>query len=339
MGSYKKKLSIVLLLFLLINFCVCSSANAGMDDISYTVDQPTLLKQQQEYLAAIFLNKVDTLMTDTQKEEIKTSFNSGEFYWLFTYVNINNSARINLYRISINIKYENLSSYLLDYEDGYFEDIYFIYPVSGYQVTPNEIGNIRLYSFNISTNTLNISYTAPNVFIPSALIFYQNEGLRSYCNGVLPSASPWAILTNAINENTDAVEDTTQAVNNLRNDFNEEESDSDYSYPSDNPTQDITESSIDSIFNLFYNKIDAWSDALMRIPIPFTGKYFDIPSNLTENILNSFPAGNVIGRLLGLIWYYLLGVYIIKDVQKYIDGLQTGEILTKSDTNIKTEML
>lgn len=344
MGSYKKKLFIVLLLFLLISCFVCGSANATMQDITYNVDQPTLLKEQQEYLASVFLKKAINLDLTTLLNDFKAYASNPNYWPLFSYsITGNNKATITCYMVHTSINYQNLDSYELNTDDSYFEDDYFVYPVSGYSVSPSDYGSsaIRRYYIYVSGSTSAFGNFTDTFFIPSSLIMYQNQTVKNFINGVNPSDSSIAMIINAIQENTDEQEEQTEEMKKLNNFMSSEDVDDDaYDMPTDNPTTDITESGVNGIFTMFYDKINNWESENITIRIPFANKIFIIPSDLTENIVNSYlPNTTTFGRLFGLIWYYLLGVYIVKDIQKYIDGLQTGEILTKSDTNIKTEML
>lgn len=74
----------------------------------------------------------------------------------------------------------------------------------------------------------------------------------------------------------------------------------------------------------------------LRIPIPFAqNKYIDIPSD----ILRSRIQGTFILTFIELFWWYVIGSFIIKDILHYLDNLQSGEIVSKTDSNIKADML
>lgn len=172
---------------------------------------------------------------------------------------------------------------------------------------------------------------------------YQNNVVINYINGINPTTSSIALILNAINENTEQQAETTEEMKKLNDFMSSEDVDQDaYDMPTDNPTQDITQNGINTIFDRFYNTIDNWSANNIEVHIPFTNKAFLINANTTEVALTHFSNNSfaqLLKTLLNLVWYYVLARYIIKDIQKYIDGLKTGEILTKSDTNVKTEML
>lgn len=71
------------------------------------------------------------------------------------------------------------------------------------------------------------------------------------------------------------------------------------------------------------------------IPIPFTNKSIEIPNDiLSSRIRNTF-----IYTFIQLFWWYIIGRFIVKDILSYIDKLQSGEIISHTDTNIKADML
>lgn len=49
--------------------------------------------------------------------------------------------------------------------------------------------------------------------------------------------------------------------------------------------------------------------------------------------------GALFNDLIPLVWYFLVGLYILKDMAKIIQDIKSGDIMTKTDTNIKTDML
>ena len=82
----------------------------------------------------------------------------------------------------------------------------------------------------------------------------------------------------------------------------------------------------------------------ISIPVPFTGKSFNIDDRATyyflsggsDNIQNS--AGAIIYLLIQSWWYFLLGFFVFKDIQKLIDKFSSGQF-GGTDTNIKADML
>lgn len=348
MGSYKKKLFIVLLLISLLGFFVCGSVNATtyyQTNDAYKVDPEQYVKNMQENLAKVFIYKLDTYCSSSEINSFKNYINENYFtYFLWSYNSSDTSINtITCYFIPSSVNFAQLSSSTINTNIIPYNNAYETIPVTGYNIPTGK--GVILFRINLKDNTLilnNYSATS-NTFVPTFLIFNQNNTLNNYKNGISPSDNIYAMLFQAIDNNTEATNEVADELKETNKFLKSDDVDNDaYNMPTDNPTEDITQTGIDNIFNKFYNKITSWESENIRINIPFTNKYFIIPANLTENIITSLSSSGFSGilkQLLGLVWYYLLGVYIVKDVQKYIDGLKTGEILTKSDTNIKTEML
>lgn len=346
MGSYKKKLFIVLLLFLLISCFVCGSVNATtvlQEDSHYVIDIEKALQLNQEHLAYIFLNILEGTGNETAINNFKENAKNYNVFFSFYGESNSDVNRIRCYFYQSNIDFDNLSgtSSNINTDIVFFYDYYMAIPCSGYNLGSNDRGNNNAFIVNVKTKSQWFGNDTSIMFLPTLLIYYKNNTVNDYINGISPGDSPYSLIFQSIQENTEEQKDQTEELRKLNSFMSNEDVDEDaYDMPSENPTQDITEAGINGIFTMFYDKINNWESENITIRIPFANKIFIIPSDLTENIVNSYiPNTTTFGRLFGLIWYYLLGVYIVKDIQKYIDGLQTGEILTKSDTNIKTEML
>lgn len=114
--------------------------------------------------------------------------------------------------------------------------------------------------------------------------------------------------------------------------------DSDYVFSSDNDTDDITSDGLNSIFTTFYNCFANAEEKDIVFPLPFVNKSITIPAKFLENTLKSHGFQFVVD-LARTVWLFAISCFIIKDVSNYIDKLKTGEILSKSDTNIKTDIL
>lgn len=112
---------------------------------------------------------------------------------------------------------------------------------------------------------------------------------------------------------------------------------SSYDMPTQNSTSDVSSGGFNNIFTQLYNAIDNWDTNGIVFPIPWSnGQNIVVPSDLTENIVANWV---VLKPLFSLVWYFLVSLFIVKDVQKYVDNMKSGEILTKSDTNIKSDIL
>lgn len=351
MGSYKKKLFIVLLLILLLNFFVCGSVNATGDnyyqqDTTYIVEIRTFLENQQEVLAKLFITRFEQVANanqiNTYKSYIKN--NPGVYTPYFTYSNTSGGDRVlSCYFIRNDIKFNTLDNVEVNTNSNLYYDDNISYPITGYNLDKNIIGNIALFRIRLNNTNINIENTNETIFLPTLLIYYNNETLFNYVNGFKPSESLYGLIINSINANTEQQAETTEEMKKLNDFMSSEDVDQDsYDMPTTNPTQDPTTDGINNIFNKFYSRITNWDSSNISVYIPFANKSFTIPANASEQLLAKFSnmgLGSTLKSLISAVWFYVLARYIIKDVQKYVDGLKTGEILTKSDTNIKTEML
>lgn len=338
MGSYKKKLFIVLLLTLLIGFFVCGSANAVESTV--TLDNIESMRMQQDFYAKIFFYYVEKSSNETLKLEIKEKFKN-KFVYFNTYrtntANYPNFITANFYDKSNNFGYLSLQSgKTYDSEDSINDDGNYLVPDSGYIVSCER--------YSVSTYDSAFSHIANyNVQINSLILGYTPSEVDKFLNDIPTSSSSFAVILQAITSNTEQEEETTNEMKKLNDFMSSEDVDQDaYDMPTTNPTQDPTTDGINNIFNKFYSRITNWDSSSINVYIPFANKSFTIPANASEQLLNNFSnmgLGSTLKSLISAVWFYVLARYIIKDVQKYVDGLKTGEILTKSDTNIKTEML
>ena len=99
--------------------------------------------------------------------------------------------------------------------------------------------------------------------------------------------------------------------------------------------EDITATGFDNIFNMFYNGITS-NPVNIVLPIPFTNKTIIIEPNYIRNALGN---QNILLNLIESFWYFAVSLYIVKDIQKVIEKIKSGDITSSSDTNIKADML
>lgn len=102
----------------------------------------------------------------------------------------------------------------------------------------------------------------------------------------------------------------------------------------DNNT-DITSSGFEGIFTRFYNNVNATPQSVSLI-IPFTDTPMTIDPNITYNALGD---NNIILTLWESFIFFLVSLYIVKDLQHIIELIKSGDITTHTDTNIKANML
>lgn len=130
------------------------------------------------------------------------------------------------------------------------------------------------------------------------------------------------------------INNNTNEINNFLQDDTYDENSILDNMPENN-MNDITAQGIDNIFTTLRQAFTNDSAIDFVFVIPFTnGDEIRIPATLTENIVP-----DIIKNLIRLVYWFLISRYIIKDIASYIDKTKSGDILSHTDTNIKTEML
>lgn len=137
-------------------------------------------------------------------------------------------------------------------------------------------------------------------------------------------------------EDSSKISNSIDETNKFLKDTNT--SDSDYEFSSNNGTNDVTSDGLNSIFTTFYNCFANAEEKDIVFPLPFVKQSITIPSKFLENTLKAHGFKFVVD-LARTVWFFAVSCFIIKDVSNYVDKLKTGEILSKSDTNIKTDIL
>lgn len=145
-------------------------------------------------------------------------------------------------------------------------------------------------------------------------------------------------INNSLNEINSGISD----INNSISDTNNFIKDEDYSpdsitngMPSNDSVNDITAESLDNFFNLIKNAFTSSDARDIVIYLPFVEDAFiTIPVDLLSSHLPS-----VILSLIHSFYWFIISVFIYKDIVNYIDKLKSGDILGGTQTNIKADML
>lgn len=105
--------------------------------------------------------------------------------------------------------------------------------------------------------------------------------------------------------------------------------------PGSDDYNDTTSNFFDTFFNTLKSAFTGGQASDIVFTVPFSnGQNIVISSDLTENIV---PVA--IASLIRAFYWFIICRFIVKDIAKYIEKIKSGDILSKSDTNIKTEML
>lgn len=102
-----------------------------------------------------------------------------------------------------------------------------------------------------------------------------------------------------------------------------------------NDTHDITATGFDSIFTTLYNTFTSSNSNDVVLPIPFTDQSITINYN---TVFGKF-AGGFVFTFVRAFWYYIISLYIVKDIAIKIKKIKEGNIEDIETTNIKEDLL
>lgn len=108
---------------------------------------------------------------------------------------------------------------------------------------------------------------------------------------------------------------------------------------------DITTSSFNWIFNYIYNTLLSIQEAVPDIYFEFkpigyneSGRLFSL--RISPYLVRDFiGADSPIITLIHSIYWFIISYFILNSIRKYIERVKSGDIMTHTDTNIKSEML
>lgn len=138
-------------------------------------------------------------------------------------------------------------------------------------------------------------------------------------------------------ETIGAINNQTQATQDLNNSINDSNVTADINLPTDT-TENPTENGLNNIFDLIYNGFTQGQAQDIVFPIPFTDKSFKIEPRYLESALRNNNAEWVI-TIIQAFWWYLISRFIIKDITKKIRKIKSGNIEDIQNNNIKEDML
>lgn len=180
-------------------------------------------------------------------------------------------------------------------------------------------------------------YPDSSVSTETSHAIYMASALFNYNSAVIT-----ALITDESEENIQQIITAIEEQNDLieeQNDFMQQDPNAEDFSPSDLPsdnTTDITQNGINNIFTMFYNTFTraANNEDYIEVPIPFTSKKIYIAYNYTSNFVPS-----TIKSLINMFWYYVVSVFIVKDILNKIQKIKSGDMEHMQDTNIKGDLL
>ena len=135
-------------------------------------------------------------------------------------------------------------------------------------------------------------------------------------------------------ETTNAVKDGTTAIQNTLTD-NDTNNISNNDLVTDN-TQDVTENGFSNIFNTLYNAFTSYSSKDVVVPVPYTNKSFTISKS---SIYGGFTQLSWLENLSSAFWYFIISLFIVKDISKRFNKIKSGDIEHVVDCNVKEDLL
>lgn len=146
-------------------------------------------------------------------------------------------------------------------------------------------------------------------------------------------------IANSIDSNgnkiKNSIEKSTTDINNNLNNNDTSEIDTSGITNSDT-TVDITQSGFNSIFTTLQNYFTSSSGGSLTLTLPFVNKSFTISKS---SVYGNFKQLSTIENLASLVWYFVISLYIVKQVQKMINKIKSGNLEDVVDNNIKADIL
>lgn len=146
-------------------------------------------------------------------------------------------------------------------------------------------------------------------------------------------------IANSIDKNgnkiTNSINKSTTDINNNINNNDTSEIDTSGITNSDT-TVDITQDGFNSIFTTLQTYFTSNNGGSLTLTIPFVNKSFTISK---ATVYGNFKQLSTIENLASLVWYFVISLYIVIQVQKMINKIKSGNLEDVVDNNIKADIL
>lgn len=137
------------------------------------------------------------------------------------------------------------------------------------------------------------------------------------------------------NSNINNVNSSINNLNDSITDSNISDNDSDYILPESGVT-DIAESGFANIFDKLRVAFTSESSGQgLVVNVPFTDKSFTISKN---SVFGNVDLG-IVGTLINSFWYFIVSLWIVKDIAHKMNMIKSGNIELSQTTNIKEDLL
>lgn len=176
--------------------------------------------------------------------------------------------------------------------------------------------------------------------------FINNEQLAQILNSLITVQNR---LGNIQNQNTnlgnfiknegtqtrEEIQNSTDKINDNINNNDTSEIDTSGITNSDT-TVDITQDGFNSIFTTLQTYFTSNNGGSLTLTIPFVNKSITISK---ATVYGNFKQLSTIENLASLVWYFVISLYIVKQVQKMINKIKSGNLEDVVDNNIKADIL
>lgn len=293
---------------------------------------------QQRLIANLYANKANPGFNDLVTAIFNECKNLGlDNKTLYVTYGTSNTEFVIYYTYTHLLSDDVEQSFHLDSDDYYYTNV----PVCwgnftrvGYILADNNVTS-AVVSFH-GTHTM-APFACLNVFNPSFIDLFRYYGLitdenSSELNALNRIADQTNNSLNTINSQIQQQNQLQQSQNNFLQNTDVDVGASDL--PGDSTT-DITSSGFNNIFDLLYNTFTSSAAADLVLPLPFVNK------SITINYANVFGAfnGGIIFTLANAFWFYVVSVYIVKDIYHKIYAIKSGNIENVENNNIKEDLL
>lgn len=302
-----------------------------------------------------FIVRLEGLGTDSiAKNDFMTRIQSGE-YALFIYYGDGQGNDYNNTRPVL--KKNTISLFLMPITQlSQLSTEYRNWGLNGEVICWRYKSNATYYEYKFVGNAFTyntLSAGTAGHWYPSYLLNYKNDNLTQYIISYFQGDTSKVIdaiqnnsnnIINNQNENTNTIvnnqkENTDKIINEVTNDEIDEDIVS--SLPS-NEFEDTTgtDNYISDLFNLLYNNFTDDTPADLYLTIPNTNKSFIINYNsLYGNFWEENTYTRYLKNFIQLVYWYIIGMYVLKDISKKVNKIKTGNIENIQSGNIKEDLL
>lgn len=146
-------------------------------------------------------------------------------------------------------------------------------------------------------------------------------------------------VVNAINNSnqsiTNEISNSSQDVINNMNNNDVNDVDTDGILNADT-TQDITQTGFDTIFTTLRDYFTTNKNSSMSLNLPFVNKTIVISKS---TIFGNFKQLPTIENLASVVWYFVISLYIVKQLEHIINKIKSGNLEQSVDNNVKADIL